>query len=438
MFGRELNHTLSVHQFLHSPGVPGHDDVGQQRQGAGDRRDLTQTAPVLRLDPWDLYVRTTTHKFNQELRLASNKGGFLDWIIGGYFDSEHTVEVVNLYDRAHAGGLFLGIPPFLDTLPSKYREEAAYGNATLNFTPRLSLGLGVRYSHQHQTYAQTIAGLLATGSAATSVSPVAVTNQSVTTFSVNPRLQVTPDLLLYARAASGFRPGGPNFALVPGLGNTSFRPDKLTNYEVGTKATLLDRRATLSADIFDIEWSSIQLTVNVGGVNQLVNGGNARVRGAEGAFSYRIAPALTIGGSATYTDAKLTSAAPAVGVAAGGARLPYSPKFSGALTASYKAEFGNGYSAVFTVANRFQGERNSGFGTRQSVNFALPRYDIVDLDLGLHTPSRIEFDLYARNVNNSYGRVGADTVPLLYNPASPVPVLLVQPRTIGIVAKLRY
>ena len=75
--------------------------------------------------------------------------------------------------------------------------------------------------------------------------------------------------------------------------------------------------------------------------------------------------------------------------------------------------------------------------TAQSANFSLPRYDVVDLDLAIRTPYRVEFDLYARNLNNSYGELGAYTTPLLYNPASPVPVLLIQPRTIGIVAKFR-
>lgn len=389
-------------------------------------------------DPWDLYVRTRTNKFNQELRLASNGGRFFDYIIGGYFDSEQTHEVVNLYDRKNAGGTFLGIPPFLDTLPSTYKEEAVYANGTLNFTSRLSLGAGIRYSHQHQTYFQTSSGLLATGGIVPVTTQTAVTNQSVTTYSVNPRFQVTPDILIYARAASGFRPGGPNFQLKPGFGNTSFNPDKLWNYEVGAKTTLLDKRATLDFDVFDIEWSSIQLVVNVGGVNQLVNGGNARVRGAEGAFSVRATPALTLGGSATYTDAKLTTAALPLGVTTGGARLPFSPKFSGAVTASYRTDFGSGYSGVLTLADRYQGERAAGFGTAQSPAYSLPRYDIVDLDLAVHMPHNLEIDLYARNLNNSYGRVGAYTTPLLYNAASPVPVLLVQPRTIGIVAKIRY
>ena len=389
-------------------------------------------------DSWDLYVNTYTHKFNQELRLASTGHGILDWIVGGYYDSEHTKETVNLYDLSNPGGTLLGLPIFIDTLPSTYREEAIYANATLHLGSKLSIGGGIRYSHQHQTYFQTASGLLATGSSTPSTTAIATTSQSVTTWSVNPRYQVTPDLLLYSRIATGFRPGGPNFALVAGTGSTSFSPDKLTNYEVGVKTSLLDHRATLDVDIYDIEWSHMQLTVNVGGVNQLVNGGDSRIRGAEGAFSYRASHALTVGGSASYTDAKLTTPAAQLDVTQGGARLPFSPRYSFALNGSYSFPLGGAYSGTFTVTDRYLGERNAGFGTAVSPSYRLPGYNTLNFDLALHTPWHLEFDLYMHNVADSNGRISAYTTPLIYNPTSAVPVLLAQPRTVGVVAKFKY
>src|SRR5260370_35111608 len=98
---------------------------------------------------------------------------------------------------------------------------------------------------------------------------------------MNPRLRISEDSLLYARIASGYRPGGPNFVLAPGLGNPTFKADKLWNYEVGEKSTILDKKATLNVDIYDIEWSSIQLTLNNGEVNQLAEPGDPRARAAE-------------------------------------------------------------------------------------------------------------------------------------------------------------
>ena len=48
-------------------------------------------------------------------------------------------------------------------------------------------------------------------------------------------------------------------------------------------------------------------------MNQLENAGNARVQGAEAAFNYRVVPALSLGGSASYTDAHLDTTAPVIG-----------------------------------------------------------------------------------------------------------------------------
>src|SRR6185437_12599456 len=136
-------------------------------------------------------------------------------------------------------------------------------------------------------------------------------NQSVTTYLVNPSYRITDDLMVYARAASGFRPGGPNFVYA-GKGNPTFAPDRLWSYEIGEKATFLDRRATLDFDLYDIDWKDIQVTVNNGGVNQLENAGKAHVTGAEMSFRYRILSALTLGGSAAYTNAHLASTAPVI------------------------------------------------------------------------------------------------------------------------------
>ena len=116
------------------------------------------------------------------------------------------------------------IPGFL---PSTYREYAAYADGTIFFTRQFELGLGVRYSRQKQAYDETVSGLLATGSAAVLTPPVATSDQSVTTYLINPKFHITDDVMVYARAASGFRPGGPNFVLSPGLGNPTFAPDRL-------------------------------------------------------------------------------------------------------------------------------------------------------------------------------------------------------------------
>jgi outer membrane receptor protein involved in Fe transport len=388
-------------------------------------------------EPWSVYVNTTTKKFSQEIRLASHENAHLRWILGAFLGNETTHEVVDVFDTAHSGGLFLGISPFTGFLPSTYREYAAYANATILFTKQFELGLGVRYSRQKQAYDETLSGLLATGSSTVLTPPVATSDQSVMTYLVNPKFHITDDVMLYARAASGFRPGGPNFVYA-GLGNPTFAPDTLWSYELGEKSTLLDKRATLDFDIYDVLWKDIQITVNNGGVNQQANAGNARVTGAELAFNYRVLPALTLGGSGAYTNARLTSLAPVIGLNSIGVRLPVSPRFNFALIATYDVNLMGGYTGSFNVTDRWIGERNAGFGTKISPQYELASYNITDMNLSIRAPRHLEYGLFVRNVFDRAGEVSASVLANEYNPAAAVPVVLTQPRTIGVSVNYKY
>ena len=389
-------------------------------------------------DPWSLYVNTTTKKFTQEFRVASQENTVFQWLAGAFLSNEKTSETVDLFDNANPGGTFFGLSPFTSFLPSTYREYAAYADGTIFFTKQLELGLGVRYSRQKQAYEETVSGLLATGSAAVLTPPVATSDQSVMTYLINPKFHITDDVMVYARAASGFRPGGPNFVLSPGLGNPTYDPDRLWSYELGEKATFLDKRATLNFDVYDILWKDIQVTVNVGGVNQLENAGTARVTGAEMAFNYRVLSALTLGGSAAFTDARLTSTPAVIDVTTPGVRLPLSPRFNFALIGTYDVNLPGGYSGAVNVTDRWLGEREAGFGTPISQQYTLASYNITDLNFSVRSPNHLEYGLFLRNVFDKAGEVSANIIPLQYNPAAPVQVFLAQPRTVGLSINYKY
>jgi iron complex outermembrane recepter protein len=389
-------------------------------------------------DPFSLYVNTTTKKFTQEFRVASHENTTFQWLAGAFLSNEKTSETVDLFDTATPAGTFFGISPFTSFLPSTYREYAAYADGTIFFTKQLELGLGVRYSRQKQAYEETVSGLLATGSAAVLTPAVATSDQSVMTYLINPKFHITDDVMVYARAASGFRPGGPNFVLAPGLGNPTYDPDRLWSYELGEKATFLDKRATLNFDIYDILWKDIQVTVNVAGVNQLENAGTARVTGAEMAFDYRILPPLTLGGSAAYTNARLTSIPAVIGVTTLGVRLPLSPRYNFALIGTYDIDLPGGYSGAVNVTDRWIGERHAGFDTEISRPYNLASYNITDLNFSVRSPYHLEYGLFLRNVFDKAGEVSANIIPLQYNHDAPVQVFLAQPRTVGLSINYKF
>src|SRR6202044_3407618 len=88
----------------------------------------------------------------------------------------------------------------------------------------------------------------------------------------------------------------------------TYGPSTTVNYELGFKSRLLDRRLSIDADVFYIDWSKIQLT----GIfypletTYFFNGGKARSDGTEIAIEFKPVEDLTISATAAYIDAELT------------------------------------------------------------------------------------------------------------------------------------
>ena len=122
----------------------------------------------------------------------------------------------------------------------------------------------------------------------------------------------------------------------------------------------------INGALFYEEFNDLQYglsPVGNAGVTNIYNAGDARIYGAEGDFSFRIAKGFTLSGAGTYIDAKLTSdfcqlnaagnqvdpiGSPCTfgALASRGTRLPVQPKFKGNLTGRYEFEAGTNKSFV--------------------------------------------------------------------------------------------
>jgi outer membrane receptor protein involved in Fe transport len=185
--------------------------------------------------------------------------------------------------------------------------------------------------------------------------------------------------MLYGRVASGYRPGGPNVVIPGETPAAAFKPDTLTNYEIGFKSDILGRKLTLDVAAFRMDWNKIQVRVPVGIFSGIGNGGKARSQGVEASLELRPVAGLTLGVNGTYTDAKLTQDAATIN-GVDGARLPYIPKWSGSLSGNY----------AFAVANNAVGSVGAGLRYQGS------RYSLVSSDPeALHVASSTALDLNA-------------------------------------------
>ena len=111
----------------------------------------------------------------------------------------------------------------------------------------------------------------------------AESSESPFTWSVAPRFEINDNLSVFARVATGFRPGGPNVIPVDAPPGTpgSYDSDELTNYELGFRADSPSGRFALDVTAYFLDWEDVQLFAQMNGVGLNANGGTAESKGVE-------------------------------------------------------------------------------------------------------------------------------------------------------------
>ena len=378
-------------------------------------------------------------KVTEEARIESAPGETLEWRLGGYYTHEKT-------SRLEPSSVFLYasqkviLPPntvFFANLFSNYSEYAGFGDVTWHISPRLDLSGGIRYSSNSQNFNETSGGLAVGATSTVSQS----SSDNSTTFQVSPKFKIDADNMVYARVASGYRPGGPN-AVTPaqtaaGVPN-QYRPDTLTSYDVGYKATLANHAVSLDVSAFYIDWKDIQLLTKFGAFTSAGNGGTAHSLGVEGSATWTPARGVRLAGNIAYTDAKLTE--DAVGVnGKDGDRLPNVPKWAGGLSADYDFQLSDAVSAYVGAGVHAVSSRRAGFVSGSPKTFVrptMPSYATVDLRAGMDFKS-FGLALYAKNLGD---KRAFNYIASLNNSSylAPYTATVIQPRTIGATFTVKY
>jgi outer membrane receptor protein involved in Fe transport len=349
-------------------------------------------------------VQPTTNKLTEELRLASPSSDRFEWMVGFYYDHEDS----NYLSGIDSTYLFGATPPPVlqptvdllanyETVDSieRYIEEAGFANVSYHITPDLEVGAGLRYSHNDQHLTSEGSGYLALlGLIPTLATPTSSDN--VLTESFDASWHFDPDAMIYARAARGYRPGGPNIT------GTSFAPDTTWNYEVGLKGTALDGKLSGDIDAFYIDWTNIQLNFFNGTVTEIGNAGDAISKGVEMEGSYTPIDGLTFSGNLDYTDAYISKLIPgATGGAVVGNVLPFDSKWSGALKADYYFPAFDKFTANVGASLRYKSSFDTTFpGDTGTRFYTLPSETFFDLRAGLAFDN-YELDLQVLNVANN-------------------------------------
>jgi iron complex outermembrane receptor protein len=110
----------------------------------------------------------------------------------------------------------------------------------------------------------------------------------------------------YARIGRSYRSGGWNVPLAS-FNDVPYRPEQLTDYEIGTKANLLGNSLVLDADVFFGQYDDMQRLLGVldsdnSPATLVINAGRARVSGTEFEGRWRMSARTTVNTSFGWTD----------------------------------------------------------------------------------------------------------------------------------------
>jgi len=302
------------------------------------------------------------HKqLTQEVRVESSSAGPLQWI-GGLYAFKEDIQVDSFNFDTLANNKQFGYA----VQHQNSKSWAAFGSLNFSVNEHFKVRGGVRYTNDKKDF-----------DASRPVSPFG--NPTVGPLTAHPSdtnvswdlsgtYELTKDTNLYARVATGYRAPSIQGRILFGDTISVANSERVLSYEGGVKQDLFNRRARLSASVFQYRVNDMQLTAGSGSVNQnrLVNASKATGQGAEIDFQAILTDELrlTLGGS--YNDTEIKDAglfvAPCGGgcsvtsrpgpfpgtVSINGNPLPRAPKWVGNFTLRYSTPVANGEFFAYT------------------------------------------------------------------------------------------
>jgi outer membrane receptor protein involved in Fe transport len=273
------------------------------------------------------------------------------------------------------------------------------------FDGRLEATLGLR--HFHDDISQV--GQFGAGTPLLPASSTAEANTPRAVLTWHPATNV----LAYASYQQGFRSGFPQDPTVP-AGFAGVRPDRLRNYELGSKGTFMDTRLGYDVSVYYMKWQGIQqsLTVPYQDVTTqaIVNGEGASGIGTDVALSVEPLRNLKLQVSASWNNLAFDRDVVSGGLVLfrKGERTTSSPELTGQFSAQYTFPIGaEGYRGMIDASVAYtSSQAYRGFVGSTLSDLEVDRGDpmtLAQIRLALLTPTRFTPSLFIDNLTNERG-----------------------------------
>jgi outer membrane receptor protein involved in Fe transport len=397
----------------------------------------------------------TQERWSYEVRLTSQGESRFQWMAGAFYE--------DVYDWWHYGSRIPGyksttsweyaqylayyynalgydiqypLDPtliyFSDVLDRSVKQTAVFGELSFDLTDKWTVTGGARWfeydrdaSELRESPLGLPIGLDFEGGGLVESSG----KDSDTVFKFSTQYRFSDQKMIYALYSEGFRLGGNNAARAAanGILPLVYKPDTLTNYEVGLKSRWLDQSLQLNLTAFFMEWEDIQLNRsgttagNPWWMRGTFNGGKAEQKGVELSVSWSPTDNFSIDASAFLADPEFSEDTfyPDGDLAIeAGTVMPVSPEekywvsanyafpnlfgsqgdFWTRLSWSYQSEIWNSLAAIANFE-----EATTAAERRDALDQLVPSYTSTTLQLGFTHDSGWEAALVVRNLFDERG-----------------------------------
>jgi iron complex outermembrane receptor protein len=303
--------------------------------------------------------RVNEDEFSQELRLTSPTGGRLDYVTGLYYFHAKDAGVISYYYPGAAPFIVTNHGPDYTYAKIPIDSYAAFGQANIHVTSRLTLTAGARYNVEKKDiwYLESGTSDFCCLFPASFYPVTRSRSDSVPTWTGSVAYKLNGNNNLYATISRGFKPGGFNAdsGINPAL-PFEFKPEFVTNYEIGVKSSVYDGRVQFDFDAFTLRYRDLQTAVLIPpdyNFAAAINAGHVTASGVELDFALRPLGRLLLIGGGSYTNGYYAQfdSGPLLGGDVSGNKLPNLPRWTGNLTSDYTVPLPYGHLSFIVNGN---------------------------------------------------------------------------------------
>ncbi|MEX2525664.1 MAG: TonB-dependent receptor [Gammaproteobacteria bacterium] len=296
---------------------------------------------------------TTFKDFSQELRLKSPDDRSLRWLLGAFYFREDMLQGTQV--RRNVGGV-AGAPvtPF-NVLDQKDEDFSVYGQMDADFTDKLTVTAGLRYTHNKKSADSQFGvaltpealvpnitfidrDLVLTNTAGDNTPPppfrlpLLQPRQKIDEFGLRLgfNYRVNDNFMYYANYSRGFKSGGFDtraLAALFGDATTPVKEEILDAWEGGFKSDLFNRTVRFNASAFIYKWKDQQVFATINSIPGFFNLPKSESKGVEASVSWTPQEDWLIQLAGSYLDTEITDIGSVQGIDQG-VPLRNTPEFS--------------------------------------------------------------------------------------------------------------